>query len=177
MKPDKTSYKAMLAELHSRGGIIAEKHFLGEVTLEVSKEALKPSLTALKNEFGFLVLMDLTAVDYLEPPATKIVYWLHHPHSYARVRIVFSAERGSAVPTVTDLWAGADCYEREVFDLFGIIFAGHPNLTRILMPDDWQGHPLRRDYALTEEPVEFKHGVKPKVPSEIIPHVRNYTNA
>jgi len=73
------------------------------------------------------------------------------------------------------LWEGADWYERELYDLFGLYFDGHPDLKRILMPDDWKGHPLRRDYALTEEPVEFKHGVKPKVPSEVIPYVKNFS--
>ena len=83
-----------------------------------------------------------------------------------------SLARGEEIQTVTDLWAGADWYERELYDLFGIHFHGHPDLTRILMPDDWHGHPLRKDYALTEEPVEFKHGVKPKLPSQIIPNVK-----
>lgn len=59
---------------------------------------------------------------------------------------------------------------KEIYDFFGLQFEGHPGLTRILMPDDWQGHPLLRDYALTEESVQFKHDVLPKVPSHIITH-------
>ena len=153
--------------------ILSEKELLGESTIAITKERLKDVLALLK-QTGFEVLMDLTGVDYLTPTFhTKVVYWLHNPSTYNRLRICVDVKRDGVIPTVTDLWEGADWYERELFDLFGVRFDGHPHLKRILMPDDWSGHPLRRDYALTEEPVEFKHGVKPKVPSEIIPYVKN----
>lgn len=150
-----------------------QTEFMGETTFELVKEELIDTLTKFKKD-GYEVLMDLTGVDYLQPAKrTKVVYWLHNPVNYKRVRVTCFADRDEALPTCTTLWEGADWYERELFDLFGVRFTGHPHLKRILMPDDWVGHPLRRDYALTEEPVEFKHGVKPKVPSEIIPSVKN----
>jgi NADH-quinone oxidoreductase subunit C len=153
--------------------IVFETVFLGETTIEVKKEHLKGVLEFLK-QAGFEVLMDLTGVDYLEPAKrTKVVYWLHNPSNLERVRVILFADRDEAIPSVTSLWRGADWYERELFDFFGVRFEGHPDLKRILMPDDWVGHPLRRDYPLTEEPVEFKHGVKPKIPSEIIPNVED----
>lgn len=154
--------------------VLNEVLFLGEITIEIEKENLKKILTYLKTipGPGYEVLMDLTGVDYLEPmPRTKVVYWLHNPSNFQRLRIVLFATRDEKIPSVTDLWEGADWYERELFDLYGVRFEGHPDLKRILMPDDWKGHPLRKDYALTEEPVEFKHNVKPKIPSEVIPCV------
>ena len=163
----------MIAVLYEKGLILSEKRFRGEITLETSPRDHHVLLTKLKEEFGYAVLIDLTAVDYLSPPSAKIVYLLHNPVNFQRLRIVVFIPREGSVGTVTNLWVGAHCYEREVFDLFGIRFLGHPDLKRILMPEGWKGHPLKRDYALTEQPVAFKHGVKPKIPSELIPHVKN----
>lgn len=156
--------------------IIDEIHFCGETTLIVHKESVKEILSYLRQASGpgYEVLMDLTGVDYLVPvKQTKVVYLLHNPSNYERLRICVFVPREESIPSVVDIWEGASWYERELYDLFGVLFDGHPDLKRILMPDDWKGHPLRRDYALTEESVEFKHGVKPKVPSEIIPYVKN----
>lgn len=148
--------------------------FLGETTVEVCKTDLIEVLSFLK-ESGFDVLTDLTGVDYLKPKKqTKVIYWLRNLESFERIRVVVIVERGESLPSVVYLWEGSNWYERELFDLFGVLFEEHPHLVRILMPDDWEGHPLRKDYALTEESVEFKHGVKPKVPSEIIPNAKSF---
>lgn len=152
--------------------VLNEIKAFGETTLEIAKEELIESLSQYRRQ-GYEVLMDLTAVDYLEPEVrTKVLYWLHNPKTMERIRIVVFVKREVSLPSAISIWEGADWYEREIYDLFGVRFTEHPDLKRILMPDDWIGHPLRKDYALGEEPVEFKHGVKPKVPSEIIPFVK-----
>lgn len=151
--------------------ILNETFFKHEVTIEVAKAQLKEILFFLKNtpQFGFEVLMDLTGVDYIAPKKqTKVVYWLHNPTTYERVRIVTFVEREEKLPSVIDLWRGANWYERELYDLFGVYFDGHPDLKRILLPESWEGHPLRKDYPLTEQKVAFKHEAKPKIPSQII---------
>lgn len=173
MKPE-DAVQSLKNELGENAFQVVE--FLGETTLHVTKAQLKRVLSFLKNgKESFEVLMDLTGVDYIQPHKhTQVVYWLHNPTNLTRIRVIVPVERDEALPSVVDLWKGADWYERELYDLFGIVFDGHPDLKRILMPDDWKGHPLRRDYALTEEPVQFKNDVKPKVPSEIIPYVKKY---
>lgn len=157
---------------HFKEAVLEEHIFCGQESVDIKKDWLIGLLKSLKDE-GFEVLMDLTGVDYLFPDAhTKVVYLLHNPANYKRMRINVFAKRDESLPSVIELWEGADWYERELYDLFGVCFTGHPDLKRILMPDDWKGHPLRKDYPLTEEPVEFKHGVKPKIPSQIIPNVK-----
>lgn len=156
------------------GRYLNEHTFMGQVSLEVTKEQLVDLLSTLKSApYGFEVLMDLTGVDYLEPEVkTNVIYFLHQPTTLERIRVSVYTKRDEPLPSVVNLWEGANWYERELFDLYGVQFDGHPDLKRILMPDDWKGHPMRRDYPLTEEPVAFKHGVEPKIPSEIIPYAK-----
>lgn len=158
---------------HFPSGIVQVEEAFGETTLEVSGAILKQLLTYLKITpgWGFEMLVDLTGIDELHPvPGTHLVYWLSQPWGRGYLRVACFIPREEVAPSVVDLWEGANWYERELYDLFGVQFEGHPDLKRILMPDDWAGHPLRRDYPLTEEPVQFFHGAKPKIPSEIIPH-------
>lgn len=152
--------------------IVAEQETFGENTLEVNKVSLFAILSYLK-QLGYAILVDMTGVDYLSPvKRTKVVYWIQNPETQDRIRISAYVDREEKVPSVVSLWEGADWYERELFDLFGVPVEDHPDLKRLLMPEDWIGHPLRKDYPLTEEPVQFKHDVKPKVPSQIIPYVK-----
>lgn len=176
---NKANTVQLLKERHPKA-IFKEIDFLNEKTLEIHKEHLRDVLFFLKQtpDPGYEVLMDLTGVDYLEPKKhTKVVYWLHNPSSMERIRVAIYVERNETIPSVIDIWEGADWYERELFDMLGISFEGHPDLKRILLPEHWKGHPLRRDYALTEEPVEFKHGVKPKTPSHIISYAKSQEKA
>ena len=151
------------------GLVEAEERFRDELTLRVAGGRLLETLT-LAREADFRVLTDLTAIDrHPAEPRFEVVYLVTNTMTPARVRLKVSVEaRDPVLPSAAPVYPGANWLEREVFDMFGIRFAGHPDLKRILMPDDWEGHPLRKDYPLVEEPVEF-FGHTPKVPSAIIP--------
>lgn len=118
--------------------------------------------SALKNALGFDLLAEITAVDYLpREPRYDVVYHLVSIANRQRLRLKVRVAAGGSVPTVQGLWPSAGWPEREVWDLFGIVIDGHPDLRRILMPEDWDGHPLRKDYpvqirktAATYEPLE-----------------------
>lgn len=151
------------------GAVEEQIAFRDELTLMVSRDHILAALRAAQ-QIGFVFLTDLTAVD-LHPaePRFEVVYLLTAPEARSRVRLkVRLAGADPTVPSAVAVWPGANWLEREVFDLFGIRFDGHPDLQRILLPDDWEGYPLRKDFSLTEEPVEFI-GHTPKVPSQIIP--------
>ncbi len=145
--------------------------FLGEVTVTVPAAWVLDALRLLRDApDGVPVLTDLTAVDRFPlEPRFEVVYLLtgYAPPARVRVKAPLAAQAPS-IASATILWPAANWLEREVFDLFGIRFEGHPDLTRILLPDDWEGYPLRKDFLLTEEPVQFVHHV-PLVPSAIIP--------
>ena len=118
---------------------------------------------------GFDQLIDLTAVDYLTygadrglpegvaPERFEVVASLisHERRERLRMRVQVPAD-DPTVPTLFDHWPGSESLEREVYDMFGIVFEGHPDLSRILMPEDWSGHPLRKDYDAGQIPVQFK---------------------
>lgn len=114
-------------------------------------------------EAGFEVCVDVTAVDWFRRRRARfdvVINLLSHQH-VARLRIIVPLDGDDpAVASVTPVWPGANFAEREVFDLFGIRFEGHPDLSRILMPDDWEGHPLRKDFAVGAVPVQFKDSPK-----------------
>lgn len=158
------------ALIQTLGDAVAEQlRFRDEVTVVVPVERLLWALWTA-HAAGFTVLTDLTAVDrHPAEPRYEVVYQLTAIEPRARVRFKVRLPAADPVaPSATVVWPAANWLEREVFDMFGIRFDGHPDLRRILMPDDWEGHPLRKDYPLVEEPVQFA-GHTPKVPSEIIP--------
>ena len=103
----------------------------------------------LKEDCGFDYLVDLTALDYLgDDDRWCLVYHLFSHSSQLLVRVKSRLGEGAAASSVTPIWKSADWMEREVFDMFGIEFTGHPNLKRILLPEDWHGYPLRKDYDI-----------------------------
>lgn len=111
---------------------------------------------------GFDVFVDLCGVDYLRrDPRFEVVLNLLSYSESARLRIRVGVPAiNPTLASVTDLFPGANFYERETFDLFGVVFEGHPDLTRIVLPDEWEGHPLRKDYAVGSVPVRFKESPK-----------------
>lgn len=124
---------------------------------------------ALRDEEGYWLCLDVLGVDYLSysarrelPPGIEaqrfeVVVLLISAKDRSRVRVRLQVpEAEPVVPTLFDVHPGTEAPEREVFDLFGITFDGHPDLTRILMPEDWVGHPLRKDYGIGAIPVQFK---------------------
>jgi NADH-quinone oxidoreductase subunit C len=139
----------------------------GQVVLFAAREEYIDVVKALADD-GYTMCADLTAVDYLahrdralpegiEPERFELAVMLLDVNARRRVRLrVQVPDDDPTMPTLFDVHPGTEALEREVFDMFGIIFTDHPDLTRILMPEDWEGHPLRKDYEAGEIPVQFK---------------------
>ena len=148
---------------------VREETVGGQLAVRISANHVPSAMRVLRDDstLRFSHLSDVTAVDYLEydpngkpgegrTPRFDVVYHLYSIPLNQRVRVKVAVdEDGGRIASVTNLWPSANWAERETFDLFGIVFEGHPNLTRILTPEDWQGHPLRKDYPLIEEDIEF----------------------
>jgi NADH-quinone oxidoreductase subunit C len=152
-----------LREVH--GWPVVESH--GQQVVHCGREGYHELMAALRED-GFDMCADLCGVDYLThaghdlPPgisrerfevAVNLLSITQHRRLRVRVQV---PQDDPSVPTLVDLWPGAEAMEREAYDMFGIVFDGHPDLTRILMPEDWEGHPLRKDYAVGRLPVQFK---------------------
>ena len=149
----------MLARLSERlgAGVLETHAHRGDHTAVVTREAIVDALTFCRDDaaFRFDVLMDLTAVDYLKYPGREdgprfdVVYHLYSMTHNHRLRLRVPVEQDDpVVPTATTLWPIANWLEREVWDMFGIRFAGHPDLRRLLMYEEFVGHPLRKDYPV-----------------------------
>jgi NADH-quinone oxidoreductase subunit C len=130
-------------------GILEASTYVGQNYLVVDRSVCHALLAALRQQFGYASLTDLTAVHYPKDALPFEIVWIvYSMSSEERVRVKARFAEGEEVPTLTNLWAAANWLEREVYDMFGVRFAGHPDLRRILLPDEWTGHPLRKDYAV-----------------------------
>ena len=133
--------------------------YLGQNYMTVDASLVNEILLAYRDDEGFDYLVDLTAVHYPKREGTQfdVVYILYSFAKNTRVRVKTRIADGATLPTAVNLWPTANWLEREVFDMFGIRFDGHPDMKRILLPDDWKGHPLRKEYGILQQDTEWVH--------------------
>ena len=140
---------ALLALKGMPGLLIDAKFDRQEMTLTVPREKIVEAAEAIK-QAGYNFLEDVTCVDlYPSAPRFQVAYHILSMRLKQRIRLIaMVAEENAAIDSIIPVWPSANFYEREVFDLFGVRFNHHPNLIRIMMPDEWEGHPLRKDYPV-----------------------------
>ena len=130
--------------------------------ISTTTEEYKVQIESLKKD-GFEMMVDLTVVDWFrkkEPRFEIVVQFLSTSKNSRKTVKVYVNDEDLTIPSITDVYPSANFYEREAYDMFGIVFKDHPDLTRILMPDDWEGHPLRKNYGSGRIPVQFKNAPK-----------------
>lgn len=150
------TWKSQVTHLKQKfGAVIEEVRMPPEAATDVpiiyvKKESIIEVLAFMKDESGFEYgfLSDITATDEMKDPRFEVVYQLFSMTRFWRIRLKVRVREGEELPSAIPVWPGANWAEREVWDMFGIKFKGHPDLRRILMDNRWQGHPLRKDYPL-----------------------------
>src|SRR5688572_18410474 len=151
------SLSSIVSAIQAKFKVFKKIEFRGETTLQVGRTEIKELARFCKDELGFTFLVDLSGVDnFGEEPRFEVVYELYHFDQGLHLRLKISvSEDELEVPTVSDIWATADWHEREAYDMYGIKFAGHPDLTRILMWEGYPFYPLRKDFPLAGRPSEM----------------------
>jgi NADH-quinone oxidoreductase subunit C len=154
-----------------KGAVATDSH--GQTVVHIPREAWLEAVRFLKEEQQFTQCSDITAVDQLLRPDRPIpsgvererfemvANFLSHPRN-RRIRFISQVPDGGEIDSLFELFPGTELPEREVYDLLGVRFGGHPDLVRLLMPDDWEGHPLRKDDAPARVPVQFKEAQRPR---------------
>jgi NADH-quinone oxidoreductase subunit C len=142
---------ALAVEGFDSTALAGGKYDRGELTLEIVPGKIVPICRFLKEDEEFVRLSSVTGVDrYPAEPRFEVVYHLHSIEKNQRLRLKCRLRsEDPVIESVTPVWRAANWYEREIFDLFGIRFLNHPDLKRIMMPEGWEGHPLRKDYPVT----------------------------
>lgn len=138
------------------------EQFRGETSVTIGADRISEVMAFLKEDerLRYDLLLDLAGVDFdHRSPRFMIAYLLHSTKFNNRLRIKTAVAEGASLNTVSDLWVTADWMEREVYDMLGIIFKNHPNLKRILLPDDFMGHPLRKDFPIKGSDFDQPHQV------------------
>jgi NADH-quinone oxidoreductase subunit C len=154
-KPTPVAWEdALVEQVKAQFGsaILNALSYLGQKYFVVDRSICMQLIEALHNQHGFDYLTDITAVHYPKDELPMEMVWIFYSTAAnERVRVKARFAETDQVPSVTGIWVGANWLEREVFDMFGIRFANHPDLRRILMPEDWSGYPLRKDYKLDQQ--------------------------
>jgi NADH-quinone oxidoreductase subunit C len=159
--PDATGLELLAQDLREAHGdelVLGTLHFRGQAALDITPARVRETLRFLRDR-GFSFLASVHGLDYYpEEPRLGVQYELLDMREVDRITVRLRVPiDGPTVPSVTPEWPTADHQEREVFDMFGVVFEGHPDLRRILMPEDYEGHPQRRDFPIGGEPVLFTH--------------------